>query len=449
MRDKFSKSIRPYRREQGVALITSIFVLLLITVLGVTLTFIGTNALTITTNDRQNTQAFYIAEAGAANAARILLSSDPSQFSAVLTAGDGQSNTGDELSVKPPGYSGSSFSPIPSNGVLFGAGTYKVYVKDDEVAPPSVTDSNSTLIITSVGTAADGSTATIELKVGGATLPAILANGTANINGSPEIHGTSGALFANGAITNAGKLCADRYVGSASTISKPGSVQTGADCKADGDARQNQPTMTVPTLNIQSFINQSTYVLASNGKVYDGSSYTGHGSGWTGSSPWNGFSYSASEKLWTHSGATVPPSGTYYVEGASLRLTGSWGGALQTFTFIAEGYIDTSGAPKIQPALAGYTYVSGNDIVFTGSGGTNTNPGLIYAANQLKISGSPDFYGLMVIANVNDDPDPGGTNLISIGSSGVLNISGSPSITYNGGGVLGSMKVQAWREIRN
>src|SRR5690242_3352522 len=158
MRTKVSDLIGTRKREQGVALITSIFVLLLITVLGVTLTFIGTSALTITTNDRQNTEAFYIAEAGAANAAKILLLSDPSQFSAVLTAGDGQPNTGDELSIKPRGYSGSTFTPIPSNGVPFGTGKYKVYVKDDETAPPGATDSNSTLVITSVGTEADGST---------------------------------------------------------------------------------------------------------------------------------------------------------------------------------------------------------------------------------------------------------------------------------------------------
>jgi Tfp pilus assembly protein PilX len=443
-----SNPVKNTQLERGAALITTVFVLLLITVLGMALTFIGTTALTVTTNDRQNTQAFYVAEAGAANAAKILLASSSSQFSTVLNAGDHQSNTGDELSVQPPGYSGPTFTAIPSSGVSFAGGTYKVYVKDDQNAPPSTTDSNSVVVITSVGTAADGSTATVEVTIGGSSLPAILANGTAIINGSPEIRGSAGAMFANGAITNTNKPCADLYIGSASTISKPANIKSGSSCSVDGDDRQNQPTMSVPTLNIPSFVNQSTYVLASNGKIYDGSTYSGHGAGWIGSSPWNGWSYNAGQQLWNNSSSTAPPTGTYYAEG-SIKMSNSWGGALQTLTFIAEGYIDSSGAPVIQPALAGYTYVSGNDIVFTGGGGTSTNPGLIYAANQLKITNSPTFYGSMLIANINDNSDAGGTNLLSLGSNGVLNIPGSPTITYNGGGVLGSLKIQAWREVRN
>jgi len=438
----------PNTNQCGAALVTSIFVLLLITVMAMTLTFIGHESLTISINDRRNTQAFYIAQAGASHAANIIINSDSSKFGNILAAGDGQADTGDELSVQPTGYSGPPFVAIPSSGVSFAGGTYKVYVRDDINPAPSTQDTNSTVMLTSVGSGADGSTATIELKIGGTNLPAILANGDATISGSPEIRGSEGSMFANGSISDSGHPCADVYIGSASTISKPDSVKTGAGCHAAGDARQNQPTMIVPTLNIRSFVNQSTYVLASDGHVYNGSSYTGHGPDSIGNSPWNGWTWNSGSQLWSSSGGTAPPSGTYYVEG-SLKMNGAWGGNLQTLTFIAEGYIDTSGAPVIEPALAGYTYISGNDILFTGSGGTVNNPGLIYAANQLRVTGSASFYGSMVIANVNDNVDAGGTNLLRLDSNGVLTMTGSPTVTYNGGGPLGSVKVLGWREVRN
>ena len=52
-------------------------------------------------------------------------------------------------------------------------------------------------------------------------------------------------------------------------------------------------------------------------------------------------------------------------------------------------------------------------ISFSANVNTVGNPGIVYAANQMAISGSPNLYGSIVAANLNDNAAPGGTNLVA------------------------------------
>ena len=67
-RNKRRESFLYNADERGVALLTSILALTLITVLGLALTTIGFVAVTAANNERQATQAFYAAESGLVHA---------------------------------------------------------------------------------------------------------------------------------------------------------------------------------------------------------------------------------------------------------------------------------------------------------------------------------------------------------------------------------------------
>ena len=86
--------------ERGVALIFAIFALALLTLLGLALTSMGMVSLAISTNEREGTQALYIADAGIVNAKGLMLS-QLSLFDTFLTAGNGTACDWDELSPAP------------------------------------------------------------------------------------------------------------------------------------------------------------------------------------------------------------------------------------------------------------------------------------------------------------------------------------------------------------
>jgi Tfp pilus assembly protein PilX len=209
MRTILRKREKASKNEQGVALITSIFAILLATVIGFALYYSSMIAFTIAVNDRDNTEAFYLADAGI-NHANALLSKVPvSQLSAVLSAGANSTpDTGDELSVPPSTGLWTASESIPAGSATaggitnFGAGgigRYWVTVKNDTAAgETSTTDSNRTLIITATGVGRDSSTATIEETISiKENFPAILINGKARVSGNVKIQGTNGSLHSN------------------------------------------------------------------------------------------------------------------------------------------------------------------------------------------------------------------------------------------------------------
>ncbi len=60
------------KNQEGIALITAIFSILLATVIGFALYYSSAIAFTIAANDRDNTEAFYIADAGINHATALL-----------------------------------------------------------------------------------------------------------------------------------------------------------------------------------------------------------------------------------------------------------------------------------------------------------------------------------------------------------------------------------------
>lgn len=164
------------------------------------------------------------------------------------------------------------------------------------------------------------------------------------------------------------------------------------------------------------------------------------------------FSWDVGSKRWVYGGSYLP-SATYYSEG-NLEIGSDFGtsGSPIAATFIAEGYISVSGNPYMRPKLDNYSLMAGTDLRISGnpSAGANNFQGIHYAGHQIGFSGNPSINGLVISATIADTNSPGcGCNFIPL-SSGFMEISGNPTITYNGGllGGGGTATLISWREVR-
>jgi PilX N-terminal len=454
--------------EKGAALITSIFGMLLVTVLGVALMGVGMTANTISQNDKQQTEAFYIAESGINHAVNIVKTAGSGQFTNILRAGDGNPGTGDELSTQPVGV-----TPIPLAGLAFGQGTYKISVSDDPADSDGLpnTDSNQKILIRSVASGKDGSTATIESIIGVTATgqAALLFNGNLLINGAPIFAGSAGAVHANGALSVTGHPCAlsitSTAVISAASAGRTGGV-SGSSCSGAGTANSSAPVVVVPTYDIRTqFYSQATWVMgaigAQAGKVYNSAGTmifdASSGGVWTsGASKWT---YNTASKTWTHTGNSLTP-GTYYSEG-NITTTDNYGmfpGTAVPATMIAEGSISLAGNGCHSPSLGNYSLMAGKDLKINGDGATGiSTTGLNYAGDQVSFNGNPTINGAVIGANQTDTAGPGGVNLVSLITiipditNGMV-LSGNPRFTYSGGlygSAGGGVTVVSWREVRN
>ena len=84
--------------EEGIALLTTLFAMLIVTLLGLALTSSGMIEVIISGNARQSTNVLYVADAGLVHAQGIIFSETP-DFTALLQTGDGTACNGDELSM--------------------------------------------------------------------------------------------------------------------------------------------------------------------------------------------------------------------------------------------------------------------------------------------------------------------------------------------------------------
>jgi type IV pilus assembly PilX-like protein len=453
-----SDRIRP--SEKGAALITSIFVLLLVTVLGMALTFIANTALVISSNDRQAAQAFYIAEAGIAHATKLVDATSPYNFGDILINGDGTPNNGDELSTKPTGYSDSpAFEGIPASGVAFAGGNYVVRVKDD-ASDTSTTDANNTIVITSTGTGPNGATATIEVFViATPPRPAMFADGDINVSNSTFAFGSAGIIHANGTLGGSGDICAEQFVShSSSSALNLNNINTGssqATCTTPGvagdTAKVSQSKLTPDIYDqaaLQSkFRPQADFIMKTDGTIRNQSGT---------SLPLGSWTYASNK--WTWASGNAIPEGTYYAEGSNIKISnGATTSPVSKITLIAEGSIEISGGPDMQPDLPGYSIVSANDLKITSKTGVSSNPGLVYAYGQIELTNQSTFYGWVQAANFRqsdgttglDVDDVGGSNLVSRASKGSLRISNKATVNTPPGGSSGGTQTTRWREVRN
>jgi Tfp pilus assembly protein PilX len=167
------------KTQKGIALITAILMLVVLSVIGIIAVNVTTIGAKITGNTRTSKQAFYLAEAGIERAREFLRTRMvSSNLNAELNSVKGV----DAALVDSTNVSNfSTTNNIPYiNTTSLGNGSFKVYLTNDNSPPTndvvtSTTDHNNTVTLTSFGYGPDNSQAVIQvtvLKAGGIpTLP--------------------------------------------------------------------------------------------------------------------------------------------------------------------------------------------------------------------------------------------------------------------------------------
>lgn len=478
----------------------SILALLLTTLIGFALFSVGRNARAITTNDRENTEAFFVAEAGMTHALQVIRSLGQANFTKILRNGNDavlfdELANGDEITTiaDPIGPGGVSLPDIPGNN-------YRVSVRDDVSA--SLNDTNGRLIVQSVGVGRNNATATIEVLFGSLPMPGMIVDGQLRINGNPIFAGVGGSVHSNGTLDFDGNPCAHQYFSSASNIIDPGHAATGPGCNGS-NVFPSQPLIPVPDYVISNWatdpaVPDPDMIFRPDGTIWKKNTapwtdpraaiaahaglpagYTAYrgvpgspcasscsgdfteinGSG-TALQRW-AFDGDGNKKLWALGGDSMVGGRTYYSSGGSLSISGNPGdpSTPAVVTLLADGYIDISGNPRLAPKDANVQMMVGTDLKISGNpGGSGFNfRGLHYARHQIGFSGNPAISGQVMAKNLGDTHFPAtptascptcGQNIIPL-SSGFMEISGNPTITYDGGSSSSSRRALNWREIRN
>lgn len=487
--------------ESGMALVTALVTLMLVTVIGLSITSLGMLSVTVATNDRETNEALAIADAGLTHARSLLLNQvwitppvppGAGPFDQLLQVGDGTACSGDEFSAA-PSNAAQPYPPvgelIPGAGRPYPAGNdfgglYVVQLCDDHtvesaMATPDVDpnhDENRRILARSRGVGRNGAEATIEALFTERPMPGLLVNGNMVLNGGVMVTGSEGAVHANGTIDlNGTSMCIEQYYSAVGAI-EPMNQGNGGSCPYVAPKLPGSDPIPVPKLDLSDpvWALRSDWLLV-NGGQYCGpmntdaarcpilSSYNAATGTWTlapvvGTT---GFGWNSGQKRWSSNNFV---NGTYYTD-ANLGIGGS---GARTVTIFARGWVDISGSPDITPALppapeGSYAIVAGTDLQITGDLlASPTFSGLYYARDQVSFAGNATVNGLVVSGNFSDCRWPLGTyvcnpnvtdnhsdNLIKRDAAGFVDTgNGSVHISYNDNSGWKTLRIASWRECR-
>jgi hypothetical protein len=309
----------------------------------------------------------------------------------------------------------------PGRGITL-SGAAITEIEEDGVA---TTDANKRIVIRATGFGRNNTTVTLEAILGTTTLPALVTNGDLDVQGNLTLAGQNGGVHANGNL-EIGSGSVD--VAQDATASGAATIHASAD--VGGLEAGGQPTLTVPAVNAADYYNYADFVLDNDGVIKNritGLPEANQASfGWT----WDG------SGTWLLN--TDPIDGTYYVRG-SVSFTGS---PTATMSIVAEGDIDIQGNATLTPdAQPGFDnlFVTNGDLEISGSFATPLIiEGVILVRGQLDISGSPQIAGQVLVENV-----AGAGTLTDVNE-----ISGNPTITYNGIAGNDTFDIAGWREVK-
>ncbi|MCZ6621127.1 MAG: pilus assembly PilX N-terminal domain-containing protein [Deltaproteobacteria bacterium] len=186
-----------YGNETGLVLAVALVILVVLGVMGSAAVIMTRGDLKISGNYKNSETAFYVAEAGIEHAREVLRAMNAASVDKNSLSDELASVTGSN-GVLDGNVSGSDDVPL-INAVPLGNDSYTVYLTNDSVdGSLNQTDSNKTVVLTSVATGPLGSQATIESTVktfdlfrppGAITLLGNGATFTGNKSGSKNMHG--------------------------------------------------------------------------------------------------------------------------------------------------------------------------------------------------------------------------------------------------------------------
>ena len=186
-----------YGNETGLVLAVALVILVVLGVMGSAAVIMTRGDLKISGNYKNSETAFYVAEAGIEHAREVLRAMNAASVDKNSLSDELASVTGSN-GVLDGNVSGSDDVPL-INAVPLGNDSYTVYLTNDSVdGSLNQTDSNKTVVLTSVATGPLGSQATIESTVktfdlfrppGAITLLGNGASFTGNMSNAKDLHG--------------------------------------------------------------------------------------------------------------------------------------------------------------------------------------------------------------------------------------------------------------------
>ncbi|MFH1226506.1 MAG: hypothetical protein V1701_01215 [Planctomycetota bacterium] len=307
-------------------------------------------------------------------------------------------------------------------------------INDSDGGVPDTNDTNNTLVLKvwafgSTATAADrAAQANIPKKIMLQTLvqyksayyeptSAVVVGGSLKVYGSATIGGSDGNIQANGNVEVGAASTVTQNIYSTGTITAPG---VPADQQFAG-----APPVDIPPISPTRYASACRYWLRTTGDILDTFDPDPVTQVKTAASL--GWSYSSG--LWSYNSGTAYNGSYYSVAGTNVKITGSPGTTAVPWqaTIISEGYIDVSGSPKMIPYTNNVALMAGGDLEVSGSA-SNPFTGLFAAHEQIKLTGTPTFNGVLIAQDHGDS-----CSKVSTGSQFDVTMGGNISITYNGG----------------
>lgn len=460
-------SARSISDDRGVALLMTLLVLIIVTTLAAGMTFSGRTEMLVARNYETAAQALGAAEAGVNHGVEITIANlqlwqangfpTPSAaITALLEGPDGA--TGTPATDADNGSLVNLGIPTPPAQTalagVFSAG-YEVRLFDEDDAARGVTllpadiarigednnafaDVNNTLIVRAIGYAADNTSVMLEAMIRGdlTDMPAIVVGGSLTWSGNGKVEGDEAGIHTNVDLT----ISQNPEVEGDATAT---GIYVGPNPdKIDGVTGGGYEEIPIAAIQAIAYKPNADYLLTSRGRMNDAD----------GNLICDASIVNALCQLlgygWVYNpgvGWSIPgnsaPAGTYYVEretGYSQGKATVSGNPNSTVSIIAEGSIEISGNPQLTAETAGLLFVTDGDLKW---GGNGRGEGSILIHEQLNISGNPNLTVNIVVEDATS-----ADGLVTLNT-----VSGNPSITYDGGGVGGSVTafaISAWREMR-
>lgn len=461
--------------ERGLALVTAILLMALVSALAIALTASGRIEVAMGGNEEVYARTRAAAESGLNHAAAVLiqLGASPAVSIGDLLAGpDGAIDPAtDDAAVNndngilthlmgggtppwplAPGYSYDvrlldDDDPALKNGTAFtgaeltamGAGR-PLEAEDGR----RFSDVNRRLVIRATGFGPQGMVVQLEQTLTPIAMPALLVNGDLVIGGEVRIIGTQGGLHVNGDLRIDGTT-----VTIAQNATASGAVLASDAWRPGGLKAGGMPTVPAPDIRAEDYFDEADFVLRSDGRITNRTESTVYcnaasdGSACLDVTPPGGtaeFGWAFSGSAWDLAKNTANAA-TYYVETA-VRISGSPGttGAPLPLTIVALGDIEITGNPVLRPESASaLQFMTNQDLLVHGDPGAPVElDGRVLVREQVELAGNPTLSGQLVVLNA-----PPASELVTSNS-----LSGATTLLYNGLVETLAFTVSGWREVR-
>lgn len=454
--------------ERGSALVSVLLLLMVMSALAAALGVSGQTETLVARNHHSAAQAEAAAEAGLSHAVQVVLDNiadwDVNGFASVDAAIDA-------LLLGPDGASGTTATdadngsledtvgrPMPGGfplGVrqdVSGAlnAEYEALVMDEDdpdrgTVPDvsligedgnAITDLNRRLVVRATGYAADNTTVVLEALINSIPLPAIVTEGDLTISGNPTIAGTEGSVHSNSNLTISGSPSVAEDATASGSYTETGNPTVG------GTSGGGHTEVSIPAVRASDHLTKADWILNDNGVITEqgGAIVCDASSDTSACEAVYGWVF-AGANGWVISGnSDTAGEGTWYVEG-DAKISGNPGTSVDplSITIIAEGSIEISGNPDLAPNYPELTFVTDGDLMIAGVLEIPyTAVGQMLVHEQLHISGNPTITGQIIVEDATSVD-----NLVLSNQ-----ISGNPTITYNGTLGTDTFVVTGWREIR-